>query len=243
MYCSSARGNDGVKEKSSNESALELAKLLIKKDTSWQLTSSASDISKTKPHRYGTSGGDEKGGSGEGLSSSISPKPAEAAGSGEELSSSIYPKPAEAASSGDTPLFIATKFGCIEIVKEILETYPQAVEHIDDDGRTILHVAIKYRQLEVSELVLKQEVAKRWLVRRLDNKGNSILHMAGVKRSDHVYVPEKLRGPALELQYEMLWFEVHFLTHKLAKGQIYGSRVDIYATVQDDIIVFIFNYL
>jgi ankyrin repeat protein len=193
MYCSSARGNDGVKEKSSNESALELAKLLVKKDTSWESTSSASDLSKTKPHKYGTSGGDEKEGSGEGLPSSISPKPA------------------EAASSGVTPLFIATKFGCIEIVKEILETYPQAVEHIDSDGKTILHVATKHRRLEVFNLVMKQEVAKRWLLRRLDNKGNSILHMAGVKRSHHVYVPEKMQGPALELRDELLWFEVLFL--------------------------------
>jgi ankyrin repeat protein len=222
MYCSSASGNDGVNEKSSNESALELAKFLVKKDTSWELTSSTSDLSKMKPHKYGTSGGDEKR---KGLSSSISPKPAEAAGSGQGLSSSISPKPAEAASSGITPLFIATKSGCIEIVKEILETYPQALEHIDNDGRTILHVAIKYRQLEVFELVLKMEVAMRWLVRRIDNEGNSILHMVGKKRSDHEYVPEKLRGPALELQDEVLWFEVHFFvfyflffiffTHKL----------------------------
>ena len=52
-----------------------------------------------------------------------------------------------------TPLFLATKSGCIEIVKEILKIFPQAVEHIDNEGRTILHVAIKYRQLEFSILV------------------------------------------------------------------------------------------
>jgi hypothetical protein len=107
---------------------------------------------------------------------------------------------------GITPLFLATKLGCIEIVKEILDKYPQAVEHIDNGGRTILHVAIKYRQLEVFNLVLKMEVAMRWLIRRLDNNGNSILDMVGIKRED--YVPEKLRGPAFELQEELLWFEV-----------------------------------
>ena len=65
-----------------------------------------------------------------------------------------------------------------------------------------MHVAIKYWQLEVFDLVLKMEVAMRWLVRRLDNDENSFQHMVGIKRQD--YVPEKMRGPALELQEELL---------------------------------------
>ena len=109
---------------------------------------------------------------------------------------------------GVTPLFLATKSGCVEIVKEILKIYPQAVEHIDDEGQCILHVAIKYRQLEVFEHVSKMEVPMRWLVRRLDNNGNTILHMVGMPIHD--YVPEKMLGPALQLQEELLWFEVLF---------------------------------
>ena len=114
-----------------------------------------------------------------------------------------------------TPLFLATKSGCIEIVKEILKIFPdQAVEHIDNEGLTILHVAIKYRQLEVFDLVLKMEVEMRWLVRRLDNDENTILHMVGIKRHD--YAPEKVRGPALEFQEELLWFEVQILVTLLS---------------------------
>ena len=105
-------------------------------------------------------------------------------------------------------MFLATKSGCVEIVKEILKIYPQAVEHIDDEGRCILHVAIKYRQLEVFELVSGMEVPMRWLVRRLDNDGNTILHMVGMPV--HVYVPEKMLCPALQLQDELLWFKVLF---------------------------------
>uniref|UniRef100_A0A7N2R5G6 PGG domain-containing protein n=1 Tax=Quercus lobata TaxID=97700 RepID=A0A7N2R5G6_QUELO len=106
---------------------------------------------------------------------------------------------------GVTPLFLATESGCVEIVKEILNIYPQAVEHIDDEGPCILLVAIKYRQLEVFEYVSEMEVPMRWLVRRLDNNGNTILHMVGMPI--HVYVPEKMLGPALQLQEELLWFE------------------------------------
>uniref|UniRef100_A0A2N9FAI5 PGG domain-containing protein n=1 Tax=Fagus sylvatica TaxID=28930 RepID=A0A2N9FAI5_FAGSY len=165
------------------------------------VTSSAIDTSKPMTHKYhgssDVSSTDEKVGK-QGSANSLQPV---------EL-------------GGITPLFLATKSGCIEIVKEILEIYPQAVEHIDNEGRTILHVAIKYRQLEVFKLVLKmEEVPMRWLLRRLDNDGNSILHMVGIKIDG--YVPEKMRGPALELQEEMLWFErvksitkAHFIDHR-----------------------------
>ncbi|KAM3701917.1 hypothetical protein ACJW31_05G212300 [Castanea mollissima] len=203
MCCSSAESNDISKETLSHESALELAKLLVKEDTSWEITSSGIDTSKPRLHKYGST---------DVLTTN------ENVGNPEQLPSSIslqqVPK-----LGGITPLFLATKSGCIEIVREILEIYPQAVEHIDNEGRTILHVAIKYRQLEVFKLVLTMEVAMRWLVRRLDNDGNSILHMVGIKRDD--YVPEKLRGPALELQEELLWFErvksvtkAHFVDHR-----------------------------
>ncbi|KAM3749757.1 hypothetical protein ACB098_05G211600 [Castanea mollissima] len=198
MCCSSAESNDISKETLSHESALELAKLLVKEDTSWEITSSGIDTSKPRLHKYGStdvSTTNENVGNPEQLPSSISLQQVPKLG-------------------GITPLFLATKSGCIEIVREILEIYPQAVEHIDNEGRTILHVAIKYRQLEVFKLVLTMEVAMRWLVRRLDNDGNSILHMVGIKRDD--YVPEKLRGPALELQEELLWFEVLFLITPLS---------------------------
>jgi hypothetical protein len=196
MYCSSSKGNKDPKEKLSHESALELAKFLVQRDTSWELTSSAIDTNKPMTHKYhgssDVSSTDEK---------------VDKQGSANSL------QPVEL--GGITPLFLATKSGCIEIVKEILEIYPQAVEHIDNEGRTILHVAIKYRQLEVFKLVLKmEEVPMRWLLRRLDNDGNSILHMVGIKIDG--YVPEKMRGPALELQEEMLWFEVHFLVTPLS---------------------------
>uniref|UniRef100_A0A7N2LT17 PGG domain-containing protein n=1 Tax=Quercus lobata TaxID=97700 RepID=A0A7N2LT17_QUELO len=208
MCCSSAEGNDVSMEKLSHESALELAKLLVKQDTSWEITSSGIDTSKPRLHKYG------------GTTSDVSTTN-ENVDKPDQLPSSISLQQVLEL-GGITPLFLATKSGCIEIVREILEIYPQAVEHIDNEGRTILHVAIKYRQLEVFKLVLTMEVAMRWLVRRLDNDGNSILHMVGIKRDD--YVPEKLRGPALELQEELLWFErvksvtkAHFIDHRNKK--------------------------
>lgn len=119
---------------------------------------------------------------------------------------------------GETPLILATKSGIVEIVEEILRLYPQAVEHVDDEGRNVLHVAIKYRELKIFELVTKMEVPMKRLVRKIDNEGNSILHTVGIKRKD--FVSEKMEGPAFLLQEELLWFErvekvtpPHFISH------------------------------
>ncbi|KAL4628259.1 hypothetical protein ACB092_05G224400 [Castanea dentata] len=88
-----------------------------------------------------------------------------------------------------TPLFLATRSGCVEIVERILKLYPQAVEHIDERGRNILHVAIKYRQLNIFELVKNMELPMRRLTRKNDEDGNSILHTVGKKRVKNVTPP------------------------------------------------------
>lgn len=109
---------------------------------------------------------------------------------------------------GETALILATKSGCMEIVEEILKLYPQAVEYIDDQGRNVLHVAMKYRQLKIFELVTTMEVPMKRLARKIDNDGNSILHTVGIKRKD--FISEKMEGPAFILQEDLLWFEVRF---------------------------------
>lgn len=43
-----------------------------------------------------------------------------------------------------------------EIVEEIMEEFPQALEHVNKKGRNILHVAIKYSNLGILEMVTKE---------------------------------------------------------------------------------------
>ncbi|XP_058217995.1 uncharacterized protein LOC131329000 isoform X4 [Rhododendron vialii] len=159
------------------ESALSLAKFLIKKDTSWIATKAVEDWDQTKYHKYG--GVDP-------FSSSSSPEQ-------------------KIEKQATTPLFLATKFGCVEIVKEILSEYPWAVEYIDHDGRTILHRAIKYREMQILEIVAQMGVPMRRLVRKVDRYNNTILHMVGEKTDDPV-VPV-VQSPAFQLQDNLLLFE------------------------------------
>ncbi|XP_041025268.1 uncharacterized protein LOC121265645 [Juglans microcarpa x Juglans regia] len=169
------------------ESALKLAEFLIERDLSWEATYLGIDQGKPRLHKFGESPSVEKLGIGQ------SPILMTSLGQGDQPET-------------DTPLFLATKSGCIDIAEEILKRYPQAIEHIDDKGRNILHIAIRHRRSKIFELVAKKEVPMKRLVRKFDSEGNSILHVVGVKRKG--YIAEEMRGPALELREELQWFEV-----------------------------------
>lgn len=108
----------------------------------------------------------------------------------------------------DSPLILATKSGCTEIVKKILQMYPQAVEHIDKDGRDILHVAIQYRRMEIYKVVINMKYPLMRLKGEIDNLGNSILHMVGQKVEDQKAEVD-IRSPALILRDDLLLFEVN----------------------------------
>ncbi|XP_015879496.2 uncharacterized protein LOC107415650 [Ziziphus jujuba] len=162
-----------------HESAIILAKLLIKKDTTWEITRSdeeGGDIS------LGSEGKRSKG----------------------EMAKETKPPIFELLPSHPTALLTATSNGIVEIVKEILRVYPQAVEHVSDAGQNILHVAVKHRQLEIFNHIRKMELPMSRLVRRIDDNGYTILHHVGVMK---FYRGGTLPGPALQLQEELHWFE------------------------------------
>ncbi|CAL5344450.1 unnamed protein product [Camellia sinensis] len=180
------------------QSAVRLAKFLIKRDTSWEATETVLNMGISKTHKYGMA--------------SISS--VQSVGKEHKTETShVTNKP----NTAETALFLATKSGILEIVEEILNVYPQAVEHIDDDGRSILHVAIKYRQIHIFDFVEKMEIPMRRLIRKIDNDGNSILHMIGRKPNDHF--DEDMRSPALILQEDLLLFEIGNQTWQLSCRQ------------------------
>ena len=160
-----------------SESAKNLATLLIESDASWEATETISNHESNRLHPYIKSPSNKET---------------------REIVINNIP---------DSPLFLATKMGCTDIVKKILEVYPQAVEHIDEDGCAILHVAIKYRRLEIFQSVIKMKYPLMTLRGKIDKQGNSILHMVGLKVRDHKAEGD-IRSPALILRDDLLLFEV-----------------------------------
>ncbi|KAL5832900.1 hypothetical protein ACOSQ3_016574 [Xanthoceras sorbifolium] len=81
------------------------------------------------------------------------------------------------------------------------------------------------------------EAPMRRLVRKLDNTGNTILHMTGIKRKDNV--PERMDGPALVLQDEVKKVMLApFMTHQnnmklTAKTLFIASNNDLYLSSKE----------
>ncbi|KAI7731509.1 hypothetical protein M8C21_033106 [Ambrosia artemisiifolia] len=99
--------------------------------------------------------------------------------------------------TADTPLLLATIHNSTEIVREILNIYPQAVEHVDKEGHNILHLAILHRRYEIIDMVEEMEYPLTRLRGRVDKNYNTLLHMVGLKVDD---LKEDIKHPAQELK-------------------------------------------
>ncbi|XP_021738104.1 ankyrin repeat-containing protein ITN1-like [Chenopodium quinoa] len=107
--------------------------------------------------------------------------------------------------SDEAPLLLAARKGCIEIVEEILDMYPQAVNYINHNQENVLHVAVKSRNMSIFKLVEQQVSPHRGLLGAVDNKNNSILHMVGCPRD--VLPGTKMKSPVLQLSDDLLLLE------------------------------------
>ncbi|XP_060674069.1 uncharacterized protein LOC107435263 [Ziziphus jujuba] len=175
-------------EKKKHESCWKLAKLLIKKDKSWEKTDIKPDIGIIS---FGKT------------EESESEKPLVLGKKQDEEEKDDY-IPSPLILTNITPLLIATSTGIEEIVNGILDEYPQAVEHVSDQGLSIMHVAIRHRQRNIFERVRKMKIPMARLVRRIDDNGYTLLHH--VADMTH-YSGRSLPNPALLLQDELKWFE------------------------------------
>ncbi|GJW73532.1 ankyrin repeat-containing protein [Tanacetum coccineum] len=171
------------KEKHRCEWAMKLVKVLVKADMSWEMTESWLKKGRSTVHLYGKT------------KSFIEHE--------QTMGDANY-RP-------DTPLLLATIHGCTEIVEEILKLYPQAIEHIDHDGRNILSLAILHRRIEIIDLVDRMRIQKQRVRRNIDNYGNTLLHLVGERVDEQ---NEELKGPALVLQEDTLLFKARQFEHQ-----------------------------
>ncbi|XP_023870307.1 ankyrin repeat-containing protein NPR4 [Quercus suber] len=118
-----------------------------------------------------------------------------------------------------TPLLIAASKGIVEIVDNMIEVYPQGIEHTSSNEQNILHVAISHRKKEIFQRMKKMKTIMTYrLASRIDKKGYTILHhVADTKNYDGGHQP----GPAFQLQEELKWFKrvqniipSHYVMHR-----------------------------
>ncbi|KAE8009771.1 hypothetical protein FH972_006187 [Carpinus fangiana] len=123
----------------------------------------------------------------------------------------------------ETPILIAAKNGITEIVEEILECFPVAIHDRNLENKNIVLLAVENRQPHVYQLLLKRNILKDSVFRVVDNEGNSALHLAA-KLGD--YKPWLIPGAALQMQWEIKWYEfvkdsmpLHFFTRYNKEGK------------------------
>ena len=105
----------------------------------------------------------------------------------------------------ETPILITEKNGIKEMVERILDLYPMAIHDIDSNKKNIVLLAVENRHPHVYELFLKRNIVKDSVFGAVDNKGNSALHLAAMFAD---YRPWLTSGVALQMQWEVKWYEV-----------------------------------
>ncbi|KAK0572106.1 hypothetical protein LWI29_026232 [Acer saccharum] len=79
---------------------------------------------------------------------------------------------------GRNPLHIATIKGHFSVLRELVNVRPQAVRMlIDHRGETILHLCVRYSQLEILKLLV-ETIGDNGFLNSKDDDGNTILHTA-----------------------------------------------------------------
>ncbi|PQM40041.1 hypothetical protein Pyn_33115 [Prunus yedoensis var. nudiflora] len=123
----------------------------------------------------------------------------------------------------ETPILIAAKSGVTEMVEKILELFPVAIHDMNTEKKNVVLLAVENRQPNVYQLLLKRNVLKDSVFSKVDDQGNSALHLAA-KLEEHK--PWLIPGAALQMQWEIKWYEyvktsrpLHFFARHNRKGQ------------------------
>ncbi|XP_061342678.1 uncharacterized protein LOC133288872 [Gastrolobium bilobum] len=103
----------------------------------------------------------------------------------------------------ETPILIAAKNGVTELVEKILELFPVAIHDMDAKKKNIVLLAVENRQSHLYEFLLKWKNRKESIFKKVDNEGNSALHLAA-KYGD--LKPWRIPGAALQMHGEIKWY-------------------------------------
>ncbi|GMP36778.1 hypothetical protein CsSME_00008792 [Camellia sinensis var. sinensis] len=102
-------------------------------------------------------------------------------------------------------ILTATRYGIHEVVEEVVESFPQAIWYVDNDGYNIFGLAVIYRCENVFNLIYQMSGHKQDMMFVVDKNWNTMLHLAG-----RLAPFDKLNlvpGAALQMQRELQWFK------------------------------------
>lgn len=76
-------------------------------------------------------------------------------------------------------MFDAAQSGNVTILEFLFNNHPDLLFEVDSrEQRSLLHIAILYRQESVYQLILSKGDSKNVMIQLVDSKGNNVLHLA-----------------------------------------------------------------
>ncbi|KAL1320315.1 hypothetical protein AAHE18_14G048200 [Arachis hypogaea] len=115
------------------------------------------------------------------------------------------PQKVDATSYSPTPLLLAASTGIVEIIEQIIEVHPDAINHVDVKELDVLQVTVRTRQLEIFRFLKTccgTSMMKK-LAGRIGREGRTLLHYVAPMK----YKRKHEAGVVYELQEELRWFE------------------------------------
>ena len=105
----------------------------------------------------------------------------------------------------ETPILTSARTGIKEIVELILKHFPVAIHDMNSQKKNIVLLAAENRQPHLIDLLIQKNSSES-VFHTVDIKGNSALHLAA--NYDPSRNPWTLPGAALQMQWEIKWYEV-----------------------------------
>ncbi|RWR75616.1 Ankyrin repeat-containing domain-containing protein [Cinnamomum micranthum f. kanehirae] len=103
-----------------------------------------------------------------------------------------------------SPFLVAAKMGVTEMVAEILDKFPVAIDDMNQEKKNAVLLAVENRQPSVYHYLLERYPKKESLFQKVDNEGNSALHLAASFSQNR---PWLIPGAALQMQWELKWYK------------------------------------
>ncbi|THG21105.1 hypothetical protein TEA_020179 [Camellia sinensis var. sinensis] len=101
------------------------------------------------------------------------------------------------------PIVHATENGFIELVKEILEIFPDAAYSFGKNGKNILHIAVEQKDRVLYDYLKKNVDHKDGMLSDVDNDGNTVLHLAANMGTS----PKVVLGHLNQMTWDICWFK------------------------------------
>ena len=108
--------------------------------------------------------------------------------------------------SPSDPLLIAAEFGIVEFVAALVYSYPDLIWKVDNQNRSLFHIAVMHRHEKIFSLIYNIGAHKDLITSYKDGNNHNMLHLAGKLAPANLL--NNVSGAALQMQRELLWFKV-----------------------------------